>query len=635
MSLIIFTRAAAAVAVAATDYNGDGKPDFVVADRYDNSTSILLNTTPSAAAPLSFAPQVSFSAGAGPFSVAIGDFNGDGKPDIAIDNSEGQSISVLLNKTAQGSATPSIGSQATFSISGYSTSVAVGDINGDGKPDLVAVNNSGNSVSVLLNLAVASDAFPTFAPAQVFPTGAKPTYVTVADVNGDGKPDLVVTNYLDNSVSVLLNLTPPGAAVPTFAAQQTIAVGTKPRFLTVADVNGDGRPDLIVTNTVDNTVSVLLNTTAPGAMTLSWAAPVSLATGMNPVSVVVADINGDSKPDLIIVNNLDATVSIILNVTPPGAKTPAFTAQQAFFVGGSPFSLAVADLNGDGRPDIAVTTVNGVDRLFVSVLLNAPVTATGTIIETDPRVSFVSATQSVHENDGHFSIPIKLSVASPVDTTIPFTVGGTAVAGTNFSGVTPSPLIIPAGQTSGTISGNLIDDGRFDLANKTLAVILGTPTNGTLAAPQADTLTIVESDPPPTVSFVGAGESANENAGTFSIPVKLSAASNVDTAVPFTVAGTAISEIDYTIDKDPLVIPAGQTSGTITGTLINDYAADRAHTVTFTLRRRSMLREALSPRTRWSSRKHRHVPALPTNPAMPPSPSRAGQHAPLLLHHCA
>ena len=577
------TGGSGAVSVATADFNGDGKPDLVVGNRYDDTASILLNTTTSDTAPLTFGPQGTFGVGGDPFSAAVGDFNGDGKPDIAIDNSSGQSISVLLNRTARGSAIPAIGAQATFSINGYSTSVAVGDINGDGKPDLIAVNNSGSSVAVLLNLAVASDAFPTFAPAQVFPTGSKPTYVTVADVNGDGKPDLVLTNFLGNSVSVLLNTTPAGAAIPTFATQQTIAVGTKPRFLTVADVNGDGRPDLIVTNTADNTVSVLLNTTAPGAMTLTWAAQKTFATGTNPVSVAAADVNGDGKPDLIVDNNLDGTVSVLLNLTPPGASVPAFATQQTFFVGGSPFSLAVADFNGDGRPDLAITTPFAIGLGKVSVLLNSPISATGTIVESDPRVSFVSTTQTVHESDGNFSIPIKLSVASPVATTIPFTLGGTAVAGTNFRDVTSSPLIIPPGQTSGVIFGKLLDDGHFDLVNKTLTVTLGTPINGTLPSPQTDTLTIVESDPLPTVSFAVAGESTDENAGTFNVAVKLSAASKVDTTIPFMLGGTAVSGSDYSVNNSSLTIPAGQTTGTITGTLINDYAMDRAQTLTFTL----------------------------------------------------
>ena len=135
----------------------------------------------------------------------------------------------------------------------------------------------------------------------------------MADVNGDGKPDLIVANSTDSTVSVLLNTTAPGAATPSFAAQQTFATGTSPHSVTVADVNGDGKPDLIVANNGANTVSVLLNTTVPGATTASFAAQQTVATGSFPFSVTTADVNGDGMPDLIVANVNDSTVSVLLN----------------------------------------------------------------------------------------------------------------------------------------------------------------------------------------------------------------------------------------------------------------------------------------------------------------------------------
>ena len=143
---------------------------------------------------------------------------------------------------------------------------------------------------------------PSFATQQTFAAGSHPLSVTVADVNGDGKPDLIVANASDNTVSVLLNTTAPGAATPSFATQQTFAVGNGPISVTVADVNGDGKPDLIVANECDDTVSVLLNTTAPGATTPSFATQQTFAAGSGPYSVTAADINGDGKPDLIVAN---------------------------------------------------------------------------------------------------------------------------------------------------------------------------------------------------------------------------------------------------------------------------------------------------------------------------------------------
>ena len=156
---------------------------------------------------------------------------------------------------------------------------------------------------------------PSFATQQAFGTGTRPISVTAADVNGDGKPDLIVANEAGNTVSVLLNTTAPGAATPSFATQQTFATGGSPTSVTTADVNGDGKPDLIVANSGDNTISVLLNTTAPGAAIPSFASQQTFATGGSPTSVTVADVNGDGKPHLIVANSDSDTVSVLLNTT--------------------------------------------------------------------------------------------------------------------------------------------------------------------------------------------------------------------------------------------------------------------------------------------------------------------------------
>ncbi|MCY2986670.1 MAG: Ig-like domain-containing protein [Planctomycetota bacterium] len=204
-------------------------------------------------------------------------------------------------------------------------------------------------------------------------------------MNGDGRPDLAVASIASDNVSVLLNTSAPGAAVPSFAAQQNFATGGNPRSVTVGDLNGDGRPDLVVANENSSTVSVLLNTTAPGAAVPSFATQQNFATGANPRSVAVGDLNGDGRPDLAVANAYSNSVSVLLNTTVPGAATASFAAPQDFATGAFPFSVTVGDLNGDGRPDLAVA--NG-ESSNVSVLLNQPATigdnqGTGTILDND------------------------------------------------------------------------------------------------------------------------------------------------------------------------------------------------------------------------------------------------------------
>jgi hypothetical protein len=331
--------------------------------------SVLLNTTASGSTTSGFSAQQSFATGKTPASVTVADVNGDGKPDVIAANDGSNTVSVLLNTTAPGATVPSFAAQQTFATGAGPISIIAADINGDGKPDLVVANNGSNTVSVLLNTTAPGAAVPSFAAQQTFATGSGPQSVAASDVNRDGKSDLIVANLFAGTVSVLLNTTAAGAATPSFAAQQTFAAGSQPAAVTTADVNGDGTLDLIIANnTFSGTVSILLNTTASGSATPSFAAQQTFATGSNPGSVTTADLDGDGKPDLIVANSNDSSVSALLNTTASGAATPSFAAQQAFAAGSAPGSISAAEVNGDGKPDLVVANSN--DNT-VSVLLNA------------------------------------------------------------------------------------------------------------------------------------------------------------------------------------------------------------------------------------------------------------------------
>ncbi len=356
------------------DVNGDGKPDLILANFGDNTISVLLNTTAPGATTPTFATQQTFATGNGPYSVMAADLNGDGLPDLIVTNFSDNTVSVLLNTTAPGATTPSFATQQTFATGSHPISVTASDVNGDGKRDLIVANEINNTVSVLLNTTAPGATTPSFATQQTFATGGQPFSVATADVNSDGLPDLIVTNAQDNTVSVLLNTTAPGATTPSFATQQTFVAGTSPESVIAADVNGDGKRDLIVVNEGDNTVSVLLNTTAPGASTPSFATQQTFATGLQPASVTAADLNGDGKPDLIVANAGANTVSVLLNTTVPGASALSFAAQQSFAAGNTPELVAVADLNGDGKLDLIVANEGDSTVSVLSNTMPAPTT---------------------------------------------------------------------------------------------------------------------------------------------------------------------------------------------------------------------------------------------------------------------
>ncbi len=327
--------------VAVGDFNGDGTPDLAVTNASDGTVSVLLGNGAG-----SFGSQQTFAVGGGPFSVAVGDFNGDGRPDLAVTNDSDRTVSVLL-----GNGAGSFGSQQTFAVGNTPTSVAVGDFNGDGKPDLAVTNQSDSKVSVLLGNGDGS-----FGSQQTFAVGTFPRSVAVGDFNGDGMPDLAVANAGDSTVSVML-----GNGAGSFGSQQTFAVGNSPASVAVGDFNGDGKPDLAVANASDGKVSVLL-----GNGDGTFKPQQTFAVGSGPFSVAVGDFNGDGRPDLAVTNDGDNTVSVLL-----GNGAGSFGTQQTFAVGNTPISVAVGDFNGDGRPDLAVANFSDIT---VSALTN---TSTG------------------------------------------------------------------------------------------------------------------------------------------------------------------------------------------------------------------------------------------------------------------
>ena len=354
-------------AIAVVDLNGDGALDLAVANQTGDTVSVLLNTSAQASAAPTFATQQIFTVGTNPVSIVAVDVDGDGKPDLVVTNAGNNTLSILRNTTAPGATTPSFAAQQTFSTGSYPYSVAVADVDGDGKPDLIAANLAGGTVSVLRNTTAPGAATLSFAAQQLFLVGPESASLAVADVNGDGRPDLVLVDYSDGVASVLLNTTAAGAGTVSFADHQDFIVGSNPNSISVADINGDGMPDLVVVNQFDDSVSVLINTTPVGSTAASFADQQTFFTGLNPTSVTAADVDGDGKPDLIVTNLTDTTVSVLINTTAAGAGTPSFAAQRTFSTGLEPVFAAAADLNGDGLPDLVVA--NNLDDT-VSVLLN-------------------------------------------------------------------------------------------------------------------------------------------------------------------------------------------------------------------------------------------------------------------------
>jgi hypothetical protein len=336
---VTYATGAGPYSVASADLDGDGVADLVVANYTGNSVSVLLGRGDG-----TFRPQVAYATGAGPFSVAIGDLNRDGVPDLAVANYAGGTVSVLLGR-GDGTFQP----QVSYAAGGSAAAVAMGDLNRDGALDLVVANAKSAGVSVLLGQGNGTFQLPTG-----YATGASPMSLAIGDLNGDGVPDVVVANYGGNTVSVLL-----GYGGGTLHPQVGYATGSSPRSVAIGDLDGDGVPDLAVANFAGATVSVLLGqgggTFQAQTTTSVWGSPSSLAIGQ---------FNRDGKADLVVTSQSSNVLAILA-----GDGTGLFTNSGSNPATGLvPTSVAVADLNRDGGPDLVVANYSS---NTVGVILNS------------------------------------------------------------------------------------------------------------------------------------------------------------------------------------------------------------------------------------------------------------------------
>ena len=343
--------------IAAADLNGDGIPDLAIVNTGSSTVSdLLLNHGDG-----TFAPKVDWPTGQYPHAVVAAPLRGGSAVDLVVSNMDDNTLSVLFNN-GDGTFTTVV-----VPLGEQPEDLAVADLDGDGKPDVIVTLNMIDEVGWLHN-----NGDGTFAPMVTYPTGAAPFGIAAADLNGDGLPDVIVTNSGDDTVSVLMNM---GGGL--LAPRVEHATGRTPLSVVAADLNGDGRLDLVV---ADSSYGPM-NNGDPGAVSVlmgqgggSFAPRVDYAAGRNPWTLAVADLNGDGKPDLVVADSESYGVSVLL-----GQGDGTFAAKIDFSTGApeasseaQPFGIVATDLNGDGLPDLAVASGGMIDGSFdAAVLLQA------------------------------------------------------------------------------------------------------------------------------------------------------------------------------------------------------------------------------------------------------------------------
>ena len=372
-------------AVVAGDFNKDGIPD--IATLADGVTVLLGN----ADGTFNVEPAINVSAD----SIAVGDFNGDGIPDLVTTDFSTSTVTVLLSK-GNGSFT----TQPAVTVGAGPEAVVTADFNGDGILDLATVNcgttscSSGaavNSVTVLLGNG---DGTFTTSKSTTVPGAGPPSCLVAGDFNGDGIPDLATC---DSGVSVLL-----GNGDGTFAAKPTVTIPDGSDSLAVGDFNGDGVADLAVLGSA--TVTVLLGN---GDGTFTTKSTIDAPYGIDFSSIVTGDFNGDGVPDLVMTQPAGDSIVLSLGDGKGSFTTSSFGAG-VNSIGYPPDLVAVADFNGDGLPDLAISFQ---DFSLLAVMLNQITqTATATLSDVSVSGAEIHQLEASYPGDANYAA----SASSPV-----------------------------------------------------------------------------------------------------------------------------------------------------------------------------------------------------------------------------
>jgi hypothetical protein len=316
------------VAIATGDFNGDGKLDMAVANASTHSIQILLGNGDG-----TFTTGTSFVVGASvtsvPTAIAVGDFNEDGKLDLLIGVSPDSLVDVFAG---DGTGNFTLANTVTNIVN--PVSLAVTDLNQDGFSDFVVANGQDNTVNVFLGRGNGTFWITNTPLATALKA---PVQVLVSDFNNDGYGDAMIVNSGNNTLTIL-----PGKGTGAFGnAAAAISLASAPSQVVAGDFNADGKMDIAVVSQAANTVTVYL-----GNGNNTFQAGVAYATGIGPDSVAVGDVNGDGLLDLVTANSTAGSVSVLL-----GTGAGAFGTHTDFVTGAGPQSIVIGDFNNNGRLD--------------------------------------------------------------------------------------------------------------------------------------------------------------------------------------------------------------------------------------------------------------------------------------------
>jgi len=392
-------------AFAVADFNGDGALDLAVTNQSDPGTLILLPGD--GHGNFSLANQRQFTTGHGPDAMTAADFNGDGRPDLAIVNQFTNNVTVLLGDGAGGFTTAT---GSPFAAGASAVAIVAGDFNGDGVVDLAIANQNSNDVTVLLG-----DGTGSFSPASgsPFAAGSTPFSIGAADFNKDGKLDLVIANQGSSDVTLLIGNGTGGFTPASGSPFGTSSVVDSPGAMAVGDFNGDGNFDVAVANFSGGTVVLL---TGDGTGRLSSG--ISLPGNTYPYALAAGDFNNDGRLDVAAIG-ISSGLSLILGELAPVSAILTTTAPATIVAGTTvPLSLTLSNSGLFASPVTGpVTFLDGAVAIGTSVQTSSPYSFTASSLTNGPH-TFTATYVGNETNSGATSNSISIDVVAPTTTTV-------------------------------------------------------------------------------------------------------------------------------------------------------------------------------------------------------------------------
>jgi gliding motility-associated-like protein len=341
--------------------------------------------------------QKDFNAESGLYDHCLCDFDGDSRTDIATANDNSNSMTLLANTTTAPNLAGINFNKIPILINARTVHATCGDINGDGKPDMVLSEggSTGDRVFIFQNTSTGTGNF-SFTTQFIKLTGKKVKRVKIADLDLDGKPELVITNQSGNNVTVLINQSNPSAiSFSNTPVTITIAGAASTDGLAIDDLNGDNYPEIIVSQflTATSNLFILKNTSTVGNITLGDLTTLSL--GGTVVNIKVGDLDNDQKPDITATQLLGSSISVFRNQTSSGSI--AFSSPTPIATEERPWGIDFGDLDGDGKTDIAVASLT---KKSLTILNNESTPGNLVFQRSNKTTAFINRHISIGDVDG-------------------------------------------------------------------------------------------------------------------------------------------------------------------------------------------------------------------------------------------